>query len=246
MASVVSHLDAQIYWAQVPEWVLLADISDRSVRLYGLLARRAGEKGTAFPSRTTLGKQMRCSVKSVDRALEELVACGAIIKSSQFRDGRQTVNRYTIMAMKWSPVTREGDTGDAPEGDTGDAQKESHRNESQNTLAAKPRGRDILFETLAEVAGHDIARLTSSERGRLNRACKELKSAGADPEQIRAAARTWRVTYPTATLTPTALAAHWSTLNKTVVNRRCHDCDRPLNQHDQELCDTIRRATWDR
>jgi hypothetical protein len=112
--------------------------------------------------------------------------------------------------------------------------------------AAKPRERDILFETLAEVAGHDITRLTSSERGRLNKACKELKAAGADPEQIRAAARTWRVTYPTATLTPTALAAHWSTLNKTVVNRRCYDCDRPLNQHDLELCDTIRRATWDR
>ena len=245
MASVVNQLDAQVFWAQVPEWVLYSDLSDRAVRLYGILARRANAKDQCFPSRQHLAKAMKCSMSSVDRALDELVRAGAVAVTHQFREKRQTVNLYTVLAMS-SLVTTPLVTGDEGEVVTGDAQNESHRNESHNNLAAKPRERDILFETLAEVAGHDITRLTSSERGRLNKACKELKSAGADPEQIRAAARTWRVTYPTATLTPTALAAHWSTLNKTVVNRRCYDCDRPLNQHDLELCDTIRRATWDR
>jgi DNA-binding transcriptional ArsR family regulator len=209
--------------------------------------------GVCIPGQASVALQTSMSVRTVQRHMVSLEQRGLIVRKARFRgEGRgRTSDAYVLqgdnLARCFQPdnpsttkATIQDDQGDTVVVGT------VREPEENNNLAAKPRERDILFETLAEVAGHDIARLTSSERGRLNKACKELKSAGADPEQIRAAARTWRVTYPTATLTPTALAAHWSTLNKTVVNRRCYDCDRPLNQHDEELCDTIRRATWDR
>ena len=212
MASVVNKLDAQVYWAQVPEWVLAAPISDRAVRLYGLLARRANSDSQCFPSRRLLADQMRCSVSSVDRALEELVDAGAISRKAQFVDNRQTVNLYTLLAMS-SPVTAPLVTAEEGGVVTGDAQNESHRNES-HTLAATPRERkpDLLFEAVAKAAGRDIRRLTKTERGKLNRATADIRAAGGTPDDVRVAANAWPRRFPQAQLTEMALAAHWSSL----------------------------------
>lgn len=212
MASVVNKLDAQVYWAPIPEWVLTAPISDRAVRLYGLLARRANSDSQCFPSRRLLADQMRCSMSSVDRALEELVTAGAIARQAQFVDNRQTVNLYTLLAMS-SPVTAPLVTGEEGGVVTGDAQNDSHRNES-HTVAATPRKRepDLLFEAIAKAAGRDIRRLTKSERGKLNKATSDIRSVGGTPEDVKAAVGAWSRRFPEAQLTEMALAAHWSAL----------------------------------
>ncbi len=211
-----TKLDAEVYWAQVPEWVIVAPISDRAVRLYALLARRANEHNKAFPSRGYLAEKMACSRKSVDRAMEELLEIGAITKHEQFADNRQTVNLYIVRAMAGSRVSTGGDTGVAGEGDTGVPQKQSHKNEShKESLAAKPpesvtRKKDTLFETVAEVCGISTENLTRSSRGQLNKAMKELREINATDEQVRLKAKAYKRQYQNAALTPMALVKHWS------------------------------------
>lgn len=74
------------------------------------------------------------------------------------------------------------------------------------------RTRDLLWEALVKACHADDEEMTKSERGRYNKALKELREAGATPEEVGKRARFWRQTYPGASLTPTALATHWSAL----------------------------------
>ena len=215
-----ANLTSDVKWAQVPEWVIVAPISDRAVRLYALLARRANGDSQAFPSRGYLAEKMSCSRKSVDRALEELLNLRAISKQQQFSGNRQTVNLYTLHAMAGTPVTIGGDTGDAGGRDTGDPQNESHKNESHiEHLAATPKEptpkpKDELFETVAQVCGINITNLTRTSRGQLNKAVKELREVGATEHDITAKAKAYRTQYPNATLTPIALIKHWSSFTQ--------------------------------
>ncbi len=100
-------LDADAHFAIVPEWVLYHDkISDRGVRLYGILRRKADNAtGVAWPSRSTLADLLRCSKESVDRAVKELVSAGAVTTERRFDHERKQwqSTRYTVMAS--SPVT---------------------------------------------------------------------------------------------------------------------------------------------
>lgn len=72
------------------------------------------------------------------------------------------------------------------------------------------RARDELFETLVSVCGANLAELTKSERGRFNRACKELREVKATPAEVRRRARRYAARYPHITVTPNGLVAHWS------------------------------------
>lgn len=75
------NLTAEIRFSIIPEWITYADISDKAIRLYSVLARYAdNQTHQAFPSRDTLAGHMHCSAKSVDRATEELIQIGAITK----------------------------------------------------------------------------------------------------------------------------------------------------------------------
>jgi hypothetical protein len=71
---------AEIRFSIIPEWVTYADISDRAIRLYSVLARYAdNQTHQAFPSRETLAEvDMHCSAKSVDRATRSSSEIGAI------------------------------------------------------------------------------------------------------------------------------------------------------------------------
>ena len=246
-----AKLDTDVRWAQVPEWVVTAPISDRAVRLYALLARRANGDSQAFPSRKYLAVNMHCSSKSVDRAMEELLGIGAVTKQRQFQDSRQTVNLYTLRAMGGTGVSRGGDTGDEGEGDTGVAQNESHKNESHRTsLAAAPqessKKKDELFEAVAVACGIDWRTLTQSGRGPLNRAVKELRDIGVTADQVGGRAAAYKKQYPDAPLTPMALTKHWAALGPAPSRRQatrpaCQYCDQPLDDHDQQVCETFGR-----
>ena len=217
MSESNAKLDTDVRWAQVPEWVIVAPISDRAVRLYGLLARRANSDSQAFPSRRYLATNMHCSSKSVDRAMDELLEIGAVTKERQFQDSRQTVNLYTLRAMRGTRVSRGGDTGDEGEGDTGVAQNESHKNEShRSSLAAPPQKsstkKDELFEAVARACSIDWRNLTPSGRGPLNKAVKELRDIGVTADQVGGRAAAYKKQYPDAALTPMALTKHWAAL----------------------------------
>jgi len=121
----MEQISTDVRFSIVPEAILDADISDRAVRIYGLLARYAdSETGKCFPSRETLAKRARCHVRSVGRAIEELIAVGAI-QRFQRRDGDgwksnlYVVKRVVTGAPEGRAPTPEG-RAQVPEGsDTG-------------------------------------------------------------------------------------------------------------------------------
>ena len=79
-------------------------------------------------------------------------------------------------------------------------------------LAVAPRRRDEVFEALAEIEGSDLDDLTRSQRGALNKAAKELRDLGVDPEAIPRRAQAFGRRYPGATITALALVRHWAEL----------------------------------
>lgn len=83
----------------VPEWVLdHPGLSDRSVRLYLVLRSFADNvTGVAWPGRRRLAERLRCDVKTVDRALAELVKVGAVTVRARFDDDHgQRSNAYVV------------------------------------------------------------------------------------------------------------------------------------------------------
>ena len=83
-------------FAMIPEWVLFSDLSDRSVRLVGILMRHDGEQG-AFPSRKRLATILNCSTDSVDKSVKELESYALIKRKKRFNeDGSQRSNLFEL------------------------------------------------------------------------------------------------------------------------------------------------------
>ena len=90
-------LDTDLRFSIVPEWILDAGLSDRAIRIYALIARYAdNETLQAFPSRETLAKRANCHVKTVDRAIRQLVEVGALQKSHRIYGDAYRSNLYTV------------------------------------------------------------------------------------------------------------------------------------------------------
>ena len=85
-------------FALIPDWVIDLDVSSTAFKLYAALARYAdNHTHRAFPSRETLAERLKCSVKTVERAVQELETAGAIRKESR---GRYQSNVYTLVMNK--------------------------------------------------------------------------------------------------------------------------------------------------
>lgn len=201
-------------FATIPEWLLEADVSDRAVRLYGILVRHADQRGTAFPSYRRLADRLRCGERSVMRAMQELVNVKALKIEERRRpeDGGQTSNLYILTPGGVSPVSGGGAT-DAPGPVPAQTPQEREPVERETPSVAPLRKRDPLFETLAEIEGSDLADLTKSQRGALNKAAKELRDLGVEPGEIPRRAKVFAQRFPTATLTALGLVRHWGSLN---------------------------------
>ena len=68
-----------------------------------------------------------------------------------------------------------------------------------------------IFGALCVVCDVDWRQLTTSERGRFNRAARELKEVGATPDDIAVRSEIFKHQYDVR-LTPTALSANWAAL----------------------------------
>ena len=127
------------YFAIVPEWVLLADISANAVRLYALLNRYANSQGKAWPSRRTLAEALRISASTVDRSKDELVGIGALIVETRSTPaGDYTSNLYTLATS--SPMTKGISTRDDRGIVTRDELNKANINQSQKTKSSPVRG----------------------------------------------------------------------------------------------------------
>jgi len=91
------HITADLRFSIIPEWLLDSELSDRAIRVYSVLARYAdNETLQAYPSRETLAKRCHCHWRSVDRAIDELVAFGAVTKTHRKNGDSYQSNLYTL------------------------------------------------------------------------------------------------------------------------------------------------------
>lgn len=91
-------VEADEYFAIIPEWVLYGDISTAAVRVYGVLNRYANNQtGKCHPSRKSIATKARIGLSTVDRAIDELVAFGAVeVRHQKSESGDHTSNEYTL------------------------------------------------------------------------------------------------------------------------------------------------------
>lgn len=90
-------------FAIVPHWVIFSGISDGALRLYTVLTKYAdGHTKQAFPSRTTLAKDMgKKSVRSIDGYMRELKEIGAVTVENRKRKGSKEnqTNLYIVRTV---------------------------------------------------------------------------------------------------------------------------------------------------
>lgn len=199
-------------FAIIPEWLLDADVSDRAIRLYAILARYADHNGEAFPSRKKLAERLKCSVDSVDRAKEELIRVKALIVEARHgEEGGQRSNLYIVARLR--PGGRRAAA--TPLG-TGAAHNENHverESPSDSQASSESRKRNLVWEALDEV----FHPATPSERSNVGKTEREIRAAmkNADDAAIADEIRRRVAAYwPGLTKTPSALRQHWSELGR--------------------------------
>lgn len=91
-------VEADEYFAIIPEWVLYGDITASAVRVYAVLNRYANsDTGKCHPSRKSIAAKARIGLSTVDRAIDELVAFGAVtVRHQKSETGDHTSNEYTL------------------------------------------------------------------------------------------------------------------------------------------------------
>lgn len=104
------------------------------------------------------------------------------------------------------------DNGKGLELGEGEGNRNTELGEGVIASAVRVRERDNIFDAVTAVCGIQVSDLTKSSRGPLNATVKQLREAGAAPEEIHRRAGNYRARYPDTTLTPTALAKHWPQL----------------------------------
>lgn len=183
----------------VPSWLVLADISDRALRLFAYLAWRADrDSKDSYPRRRTIAKELHTSVKSIDRAMHELVTLGVVTIEERWDGDVQLSNLYRVHHA--SHVTPPGDTGDArplptddaPPGDTGDAHRgepDSEKNQTQkNQNTSDSADVRAVFDAWVEAAGRtNRTRLDDKRRRLIKRALKDYEL-----DEVLDAVRGWR------------------------------------------------------
>jgi len=112
-------VSADNYFAAIPYWVLEAGLSSSAVHLYAVLLRFANwTSKQGYPSRQRLATCMKVSIKTVDRAKDELLAAGVLIYERRHNKS----NHYTVLTSRDKNDTTKGgrDKNDISRGDKND------------------------------------------------------------------------------------------------------------------------------
>ncbi|QDP46729.1 MAG: hypothetical protein Tp156SUR915002_19 [Prokaryotic dsDNA virus sp.] len=191
-----STIENQIYFSIIPEWIIDCDIPAQSKVLYAILQRYADKNtGECYPSIATISKRMRVSESTVKRSMTHLITIGALKKEARYdiETGEQTSNLYTVIQAP--PVTSEL----PPSSPT------TYKPKSINQR--KDIGK-VIFVKLTEAIGRTP--VTKSDRAGWNKVVKELKEAEINPDDIPKVVDTYKEYYKGMTLSPYAIAKHWS------------------------------------
>lgn len=81
------------------DWLIEGDLSDKALRVYMVLARHGQNPTNCFPSISRVAAKLKCSGRTVQRCIDELVQYGAVKRESRFdAAGSQRSNGYLIWA----------------------------------------------------------------------------------------------------------------------------------------------------
>ncbi len=168
-------------FAIIPEWVLDADISDRGVRLFGVLARYADVNGNSHPGRKRICERLRCSDASLQRALNELLSLGAVTVTKRHKDdGSLTSSEYVLHAGGYPHGRQE-----VPSPVTGELEplNESPSTDATHPPMARVSAQSILGDCIDYARSLNVEP-TNRVKGQLARSIKELHDEGKTPEEI--------------------------------------------------------------
>lgn len=242
-------------------WAFKQDIEPPAKLVLLALADHAnGQTGLCIPGQKALAQQCSMSVRTVQRHLNTLEAAGLIRREARMRgEGRgRTSDRYWLRDQgdKSGPTRQTVTTKATNQDDQHDtvvvAEPEENRKRTEPLAAAPPetvkpkapRPKDELWETILRVCGIDGQTLTGSERGRINKALKELREVGATPQELEGRAAAYKTKFPDAAITPTALTGNWSALTPKgrQVRNTCELCGQRNDNHDQDICTIIQNG----
>lgn len=181
--------------------------------------------GWQFRERT-LADHVGVSRAQIRTAMQTLITNGYVFRVTKVVDGvpRQETQVYDVSQ-------HEGPVSVPPLVPNPDRPEPVPLSNTERAVRTnQERKPDQLFDAVCKVCGHDPQRLTSAERGKINRALKDLRAVNATPDQIRVAASRWKQIYPNATLTPTAIASHWSRLTATYKEANAAEVDPELER----------------
>lgn len=228
---------------KVMAWVWDQELPTSMKMLLLAIADHADDEGdNAWPSKSRLAKKVGLSENRIRQMLRALEADGWIETGRQQGGTHRTPidkrpNLYRIimtnrgLTHEAPPATppRRGLAHEAPRGITHEAPRglthepltisstsSTSIGGDSDTESPRKRKADPLFDAMVEACSINALRLTTSSRGALNRAVKELREVGADPDQVADAARAYRLKYPEAAITPQALAKHFPALSDPV------------------------------
>jgi hypothetical protein len=214
---------------------------DRALH-YELAGFADSETWECYPSIELLARKLGCAPGSVTRSRARLEALGEVefmrkqgpAPASREGRGDRRPNLYRITGNPKHRAPVRGETSESPRtgppftahkgagsprSSGGGTSQEPVIEEPVTSLALSPstkrgaaRKRDELFDAVTEACGIEVATITPSGRGKVNKALKELRDVGATPADVRDRAQRYRRRWPNVSLTPTALAGHWGEL----------------------------------
>ena len=193
-----SNIENQIYFSIIPEWIIDCDIPAQAKVLYCVLQRYADkDTGTCFPSISTISKRMRVSESTVKRQIKILIDIKALHKQARYNKetGEQTSNLYTVIQ---APPFIDELPPSAPM-----TYKPKSINQSQD-IAKK------IYAELEKQIGRSP--ITKSDKGAWNKVVKELREAKINIDDIATVVQAYKQYFAGMTITPTAIAKHWSLL----------------------------------
>lgn len=221
-------------------WAWQQPVAKAATKLVLLaLADHANPDGECWPSMKRIAERSDISPRHVSRAINELVDLGLVEKANRRRhagqyrgwDYRLLVQETPASSGHLSPVTS-GHPRPSPADAGVRSEPSENRKEEPIATASRNAANDGIFDALANACGWDIKTLTRTARGQLNKSVKELREAGATPQQIEGKAKAYRKQWPNMTLTPTALIKHWAALEDASTPNR------------QSIWETYERPEW--
>ena len=225
-----NRIEASEYFAILPEAVLFAPISSNAVRLYCILRRRADEKNNScYPSQSYLAKHMYCSVRTVQRAAEELIDIGAItVRHRKIEEtDAYTSNLYILHATiaTGSAQARKDSANMSYRSGAGVVQNKAIKQSKETDTKKKPRKRDLLFESMCEGLGIDWKDATKGELGKINGALKQLREKNVTPEELTDVIKHYKDNWKVAISAP-AISNNWSKLKNEMKESepKVYDC----------------------